>query len=626
MDLASEPSGMNVRRVGGLALGAAGVVYGDIGTSPLYTVQECFGHGLEVTPANVMGIASLLLWSILIVVTLKYVMFVMRADNRGEGGILSLLALAAQTSGGKASGLAVTLGLLGAALFFGDGIITPAISVLSAMEGMEVAAPGLETVVLPLTLIVLVGLFAIQYRGTQKVGLLFGPVMVVWFLTIGFLGFRSIVLAPHILLAANPIVGLAFLVNHGTESFFILGSVVLAVTGGEALYADMGHFGKFPIKVAWFSLVLPALVLNYFGQSALLLTNADAARNPFYLTLPPWAVLPMVLLATAATVIASQAVISGVFSLTRQAIQLGFLPRLQITHTSAGEQGQIYVPRANWALLAGVVLLVVGFKSSSNLASAYGLAVTGTMAATTVLALQVARRLWHWPMAAVLAVGAVFLVVDLTFFGANLLKFMSGGWFPAVIGCGAFVVMITWRDGRARLSQRLAEQSMPITTFLSADAAHPARRVAGTAIFLTGNPDFVPVSLLHNLKHNKVLHERVVIMTVLTEPIPHVPARDRLRIEDLGSGFFRMVVRYGFFQEPDIPVALKLARTQGMEFEMMRTSFYLGRETVIPALNPVMAPWRVNLFTMMSRNAVAATEFFGIPPGRVVELGAQVEM
>ena len=620
-----ETTGVDVQRVASLALAAAGVVYGDIGTSPLYTVQECFGHGLEVTRDNVFGIASLLLWSIIIVVTLKYILFVMRADNRGEGGILALLALAGD--GRAASGMMLTLGLFGSALFYGDGIITPAISVLSAIEGMEVAAPALESMVVPLALVVLAMLFAVQAHGTQRIGALFGPIMVVWFSTIAVLGVKYIALQPEILLAINPQYGLAFLAQHGWGSFLILGSVVLAVTGGEALYADMGHFGRLPIQLAWFVLVLPALALNYLGQSALLLNDAEAARNPFFLMVPAWGVIPMVLLATVATVIASQAVISGVFSLARQAIQLGFTPRLAIKHTSGSEEGQIYIPRANWALLIGVVVLVLGFRSSSNLAAAYGIAVTGTMAITTVLALVVAHKLWRWSTPLIVAVGTGFLVVDLTFFGANVLKIPNGGWFPLVVGCVIFAVMITWKDGRKILMTRLSEQSIPVPEFLARDAQNPARRVAGSAIFFTGNSDTIPVALLHNLKHNKVLHQRVVLMTVTTEPVPRVPARERLHIDDLGQGFYRMVVHYGFFQEPDIPLALKLASTFGLEFEMMQTSFYLGRETLSSsAVQTSMAPWREKLFIMMSRNAVAATEFFRIPPGRVVELGTQVQL
>ena len=616
---------LDVKRLSSLALGAAGVVYGDIGTSPLYTVQECFGHGLDVTNDNVFGIASLLLWSIFIVVTLKYILFVMRADNRGEGGILALLALAA--GGRPVSGIMLTLGLFGSALFYGDGIITPAISVLSAIEGMEVAAPALESMVVPLALVVLTGLFAVQSHGTQRIGAFFGPIMVVWFGTIAFLGIQSIALEPSILKAVNPWYGITFLAHHGWASFLVLGSVVLAVTGGEALYADMGHFGRLPIQVAWFALVMPALALNYLGQAALLLRDADAARNPFYLLLPSWAVMPMVLLATVATVIASQAVISGVFSLARQAVQLGFTPRLAIKHTSGSEEGQIYIPRANWALLMGVVVLVLGFRSSSNLAAAYGIAVTGTMAITTILALVVAKRLWHWPNWSLVVVGVGFLVVDLTYFGANVLKIPNGGWFPLVVGCAIFAVMITWKDGRRILFERLKEQSMPIAMFLERDAQKPARRVAGSAVFFTGNSDTMPLALLHNLKHNKVLHERVVLLTVVTEPVPRVPARERLQIDDLGQGFYRMVVHYGFFQEPDIPLALKLASTFGLEFEMMTTSFYLGRETLSSSPSQTsMAPWREKLFIMMSRNAVAATEFFRIPPGRVVELGTQVQL
>ena len=621
----------DIKRLTGLSLAAMGVVYGDIGTSPLYTLKECFDpdHGVPLTPENIYGIASLVFWAIIIVVTLKYVLFVMRADNRGEGGILALLALALRATGTDKNhvGILMVLGLIGAALFFGDGMITPAISVLSAVEGLEVGTPIFTPFVVPITLVVLIGLFAIQSHGTELVGRLFGPVMVVWFFALGALGLTEIVGHPAVLGSLNPAYGLSFLFNHGWAAFMVLGSVVLAVTGGEALYADMGHFGKLPIQISWFILVLPALVLNYFGQAALMLDNPEAAKNPFYLLVPEIGLYPMVILATLATVIASQAVISGVFSLSRQAVQLGYSPRLEIKHTSDEEEGQIYIPRANWGLLVAIIALVVGFKSSSNLAAAYGIAVTGTMATTTILALVVARFQWKWPLWLCLAMGAAFLVVDLAFFGANLLKVANGGWFPLAVGAAMFLLMATWRRGRQILTKRLAEGAMPLDMFLAQQKdSQSIIRVRGTAIFMTGDTATVPIALLHNLKHNKALHQRVVFMTVQTEDIPRVAARDRVVVEGLVEGFYRITVRYGFVQEPDIPRVLRLCKAFGLEFDMMDTSFFLGRETLIPSVHPEMAEWRERLFVVMSRNAVSATDFFRIPAGRVVELGTQVQL
>ncbi|WP_442915479.1 potassium transporter Kup [Magnetospirillum sp. ME-1] len=617
--------------MGALTLAAIGVVYGDIGTSPLYTLKECFDpdHGIPSTPDNVIGIASLVFWAILLVVTAKYVLFVMRADNRGEGGILSLLALAVRATGGDRGlvGPMVGLGLFGAALFIGDGMITPAISVLSAVEGLEVGTPFFAPFVVPITLAVLVGLFAIQSRGTETVGRLFGPVMVVWFITLAVLGIAQIVEHPYILKAMNPAYGAVFLATHGWIAFIVLGSVVLAVTGAEALYADMGHFGKRPIQLAWFILVLPALALNYFGQAALILEDPAAAKNPFYLLVPDWGLYPMVILATMATIIASQAVISGVFSLSRQAVQLGYSPRLDIRHTSDEEEGQIYIPRANWGLLLGIFALVIGFKSSSNLAAAYGIAVTGTMAATTILALVVAHRSWNWPLWLCVVLGVAFLSIDIGFLSANLLKVAQGGWFPLAVGFGMLLLMATWRKGREILSRRLADGAMPLDMFMAQQKeSSNILRVRGTAVFMTGGTDTVPIALLHNLKHNKVLHQRVVFLTVITEDIPRVSARDRLVVEGLAEGFYRITVRYGFFQEPDIPKVLRLCKAFGLEFEMMDTSFFLGRETLVPSTHPEMPEWRERLFVIMSRNAVAATDFFRIPAGRVVELGIQVQL
>jgi KUP system potassium uptake protein len=627
----NPPEKTDVRRLGALTLAAVGVVYGDIGTSPLYTLKECFDpdHGIPSSPENVIGIASLVFWAIILVVTVKYVLFVMRADNRGEGGILSLLALAVRATGGDRGlvGPMVGLGLFGAALFIGDGMITPAISVLSAVEGLEVGTPFFSPFVVPITLAVLVGLFAIQSRGTETVGRLFGPVMVVWFLALAVLGIAQITQHPYILKAMNPAYGAVFLATHGWIAFIVLGSVVLAVTGAEALYADMGHFGKRPIQIAWFVLVLPALALNYFGQAALILEDPAAAKNPFYLLVPDWGLYPMVILATMATIIASQAVISGVFSLSRQAVQLGYSPRLDIRHTSDEEEGQIYIPRANWGLLLGIFALVIGFKSSSNLAAAYGIAVTGTMLATTVLSLVVAHRMWNWPLWLCVALGALFLSIDIGFLSANLLKVAQGGWFPLAVGLGMLLLMATWRKGREILTRRLSEGALPLDLFMAQQKESTSiLRVRGTAVFMTGGTDTVPIALLHNLKHNKVLHQRVVFLTVVTEDIPRVPARDRVVVEGLAEGFYRITVRYGFFQEPDIPKVLRLCKAFGLEFEMMDTSFFLGRETMVSSTHPEMPEWRQRLFVVMSRSAVSATDFFRIPAGRVVELGIQVQM
>jgi KUP system potassium uptake protein len=617
-----SPAAPETRRVFALALGAVGVVYGDIGTSPLYTLKECFGAagGVPVSSANVLGILSLIFWAILSVVTLKYVSFVMRADNRGEGGILALLALAGPR---RTGGLILPLGLFGAALFYGDGMITPAISVLSAIEGLQVASPELDAVVLPLTIVVLIGLFTIQKHGTGAVGTWFGPITLAWFAAIGLCGAAGILRQPEVLAALDPRHGARFIAADGLRAFYVLGSVVLAVTGGEALYADMGHFGRTPIKLAWYGAAMPALLLNYFGQGALILGDPEALKNPFYLLVPGWALYPTIALATAATVIASQAVISGVFSLTRQAVQLGFLPRLGIDHTSDEEQGQIYIPSANWGLLAAVLALVVGFRSSSNLAAAYGIAVTGTMAITSVLVLVVAHRLWRWPRALCVLLGIVLLAVDLSFLGANLLKIPEGGWVPLAVGAAVFLVMTTWSRGRSALAARLAADAVPVEAFL----ARPPQvaRVPGTAVFMTGSADTVPLALLHNLKHNKALHERVVFLRVVTEDVPRVPARDRLVVEGLAEGFYRVTLRYGFFQDPDIPKALRLSKAFGLEFDMLATSFFVGHETILPATaDPLLPWWRTNLYMLLANFSARATDFFRIPSNRVVELGAQV--
>ncbi|MBK8918020.1 MAG: potassium transporter Kup [Betaproteobacteria bacterium] len=616
-------------RLSALTLAALGVVYGDIGTSPLYAIKEVFGsahHPVPITPENVLGILSLFLWSLLVVVTLKYVAFIMRADNKGEGGIMALMTLALR-SGDPASRrqkILIALGLFGAALFYGDGAITPAISVLSAVEGLEVITPAFTPYVLPITLAILAGLFALQRHGTARVGAYFGPVMVVWFAVLAVLGLIQIAAHPGVLAAINPLHGAAFLAAHPSLGFFSLGAVVLCITGAEALYADMGHFGARPIQLAWVGYVLPALTLNYFGQGALLLADPEAVANPFYLLAPEWARYPLVLLAGIATVIASQAVISGAFSITRQAMQLGYSPRLEVQHTSEQEIGQIYLPAMNWLLFAAVVGLVVGFRSSSNLAAAYGIAVTGTMFITNLLAIAVAVRLWRWsPLRAVL--GALpFILIDLGFFLANSVKIPDGGWFPIVFGLVIFVLLTTWKRGRELLNHRLASDALPLEPFVSGLASEDIPRIPGNAVFLTPDPERVPHALLHSLKHYKCLHERVVILAVRVFEVPRVPEIDRVEIRDLGQGFWQVVIQYGFMDEPDIPAALAACSPAGLALESLETSYFLGRETLIPRLGSEMAYWRELIFVALFRNAGSATAFFRIPSNRVVELGAQV--
>ena len=626
----NPPESPNSKNVLALAIGAVGVVYGDIGTSPLYALKEAFSgpHGAEINHGNILGVLSLMLWALILVVSLKYVLFMMRADNKGEGGIMALIALTQRVfrAESRRKWVLLTLGLFGAALFYGDGMITPAISVLSAVEGLEVAAPALHAYVIPISLTVLVGLFFIQSKGTGPVGNLFGPVMILWFIVLGLLGLLSIVRTPAVLASFNPLHGLGYFHTHGITGLIILGAVVLAVTGGEALYADMGHFGKRPIRYAWVGFVFPALSLNYLGQGALLLRDPAAAMNPFYLLAPEWALYPMIVLATLATVIASQAVISGAFSVTRQAIQLGYIPRMQVLHTSDSEIGQIYIPFINWSLLTGVALLILGFKSSSNLASAYGIAVTGTMAIDTILAFTVVWALWKWPLPVVLGGAAFFLIIDLAFFGANVPKIIHGGWFPLAIGIAVFTLLSTWKRGRELLFQRMKNDDIDLTTFIEGIAAFEHQRVPGTAIFLHATGKGVPHALLHNLSHNKVLHERVVILRAITEEVPSIPDTERIRLEELGSGFYRLEIRFGFREEPDIPKALKLCDALGLHFAMMETTFFLSRETLIPTKLPGMAMWRENIFAAMAQNAESAMRFFKLPVNRVVELGTQIEI
>ena len=606
------------------------MVYGDIGTSPLYSLRECFHgeHGVAATHDNVLGVLSLIFWSLMLIISVKYILFVMRADNKGEGGILALLALIAQGPDAKRKSRArlIALGLFGAALLYGDGMITPAISVLSAVEGLEVVTHIFEPYIVPITLVILVILFMIQSRGTTRVGMLFGPVMVVWFVTIAVLGISWVVREPRVLAAFNPFHGLTFFQANGWHGFVVLGAVFLVVTGGEALYADMGHFGPKPIRLAWFSIVLPALFLNYLGQGAMILLDPAAASSPFYLMAPRWALLPLVVLATAAAIIASQALISGAFSLTRQAIQLGYSPRLEISYTSAHHQGQIYVPQVNWALMVATLGLVVGFRSSSALAAAYGIAVSLTMLITTMLAYLVARGAWGVRRPVAGSIALFFFLIELAFFGANLTKVAHGGWFPLVVGIIVYTVLSTWKAGRALLAQRMRERLYPFDRFLQDIEAYPPQRVSGTAIFMTSNLQGTPPTLLHNLQHNKVLHERVVLLTVTTSDVPHVSADDRTTVDALGHGFYRLTLRYGFMEEPDVPDALAEASARGFLMDLNETTFFLGVETLLATRRPGLPLWRERLFVLIARNALRANAFFKIPPERVVELGMQVEL
>jgi KUP system potassium uptake protein len=616
--------------LGLLTLSAIGVVYGDIGTSPLYALRECFHgtHGVAPTHENVLGVLSLIFWSLTLIISIKYILFVMRADNNGEGGILALLALVAQSPDAKRKSRAslIALGLFGAALLYGDGMITPAITVLGGVEGLEIVTHIFEPYIVPITLVILVILFMIQSRGTTHVGMLFGPVMVVWFVTIAILGLTWIVKEPRVLAAFNPLHAATFFETNGWHGFVVLGAVFLVVTGGEALYADMGHFGPRPIRLAWFSIVLPALFLNYLGQGAMILLNPAAASSPFYLMAPRWGLLALVVLATMAAIIASQALISGAFSLTRQAIQLGYSPRLEIAYTSEHHQGQIYVPQVNWTLMVCTLGLVLGFQSSSALAAAYGIAVTLTMLITTMLAYLVARGAWGVRRVVAGSIALFFFLIEFSFFGANLLKVAHGGWFPLVVGAVVYTLLSTWKRGRALLASRMRERLYPFDQFLRDIEAYPPQRVTGTAVFMTSNLTGTPPTLLHNLQHNKVLHERVILLTVVTSDIPYVAANKRTEIETLGHGFYRLTVRYGFMEEPDVPDALARASSQGFKIDLDETTFFLGLETLLATRRPGLPLWRERLFVLIARNAVRANAFFKIPPDRVVELGMQVEL
>ncbi|MCC7125140.1 MAG: potassium transporter Kup [Acidobacteria bacterium] len=609
-----------------LTLAAIGVVYGDIGTSPLYAMRECFfgSHSVPPSHENVLGVLSLIIYSLILVISVKYIALVMRADNQGEGGILALTALLPVREGkGGRTPVLILLGLVGASLLYGDGMITPAITVLGAVEGMTIVTPVFSRYVVPTAVVILIAVFAIQRHGTTSVGRLFGPIMVVWFVVLAVLGVRSLLHAPEVLGAVDPSHAVTFFREHGLHGVAVMGAVFLVVTGGEALYADMGHFGRKPIRLAWFALVLPALLLNYFGQGALLLHDPAAAANPFFLLAPAWATIPLVALATAAAIIASQALISGVFSLTQQAIQLGYCPRLDIIYTSSHEIGQVYVPQANWALMLSTLAIVIGFGSSTALAAAYGIAVTLTMLITAILLHVVAIERWHWPAPLVFAITAVFLTIDLLFFGANVLKITHGGWLPLVIGAVLFTLMTTWKTGRRIVAARLTSRSIPLDEFVGGLTQSPPVRVPGTAVFMTAQPRGTPPALAHNLRHNKVLHERVISLLVKTSPVPHVAAADRVEVRDVGQGVFDVVLRFGFMEDVDVPQALREAPALQVTDE---ATYFLGRETLLLTRTAAMAHWRERLFVFMARNAGRAAGFFRLPPDRIVELGVQVEI
>jgi KUP system potassium uptake protein len=609
-----------------LCLASLGIVYGDIGTSPLYSMRECFhgAHGTDPTAGNVLGVLSLIFWSLILIVSVKYLLLILRADNHGEGGILALAAVV--TDEKERSGPLFLLGLFGAALLYADGMITPAISVMSAVEGLHVATPMFDNYVGPIAILVLVALFLLQARGTASVGAIFGPVTFLWFVVLGILGIYHIARMPQVLEAVNPWHAWHFFAANGILAFVVLGSVFLVVTGGEALYADIGHFGVAPIRATWFAIVLPSLVLNYFGQGALLLSDPSAVSNPFYRMAPDWALYPLVALATSAAVIASQAIISGAFSLTMQAIQLGYSPRLRVHYTSAEMIGQIYVPAVNWLLMISCVGLVVGFETSSQLAAAYGVAITSTMLITTVLLYFVMAHTWRWPAFVTIPVAGFFLAIDLAFFGANSLKILHGGWFPILVSGSIFFVMLTWRDGRRILSQRIRDMTAPLDLFFEDVRTCGIHRVSGTAIYMSGNSVGTPLALLHNLKHNKVLHDRVILLTVTTDPVPYTRSAERITLERLEEGFLRVRVHFGFMEKPDIPSALLELKRWDIELNPMDTTFFIGRETILAADKPGLAPWRALLFASLTRNAGDVTSYFGLPPNRVVELGTRVEM
>jgi KUP system potassium uptake protein len=622
---------LNASRFHIITLAALGIVFGDIGTSPLYALKECFSieHGVAFTPCAVLGVISMLFWAITIVVSLKYILFVMRADNNGEGGALALMALSMRTTknGSARAKILIMLGVFGACMFYGDVVITPAISVLSAVEGLEIAAPGLSRYVVPIALVILISLFLIEKHGTTVVGKLFGPVMLIWFLSIGLIGVLNILKKPEILAVVNPYYAFTFMQQNALQAFIVLGSIVLVLTGAEALYADMGHFGIRPIRFAWLFTVMPCLILNYLGQGASLLINPDTIQNPFYLMIPDPLLFPMLILATAAAVIASQAVISGAFSLTSQAILLGFVPRMLILHTSENERGQIYVPVINWILLALVVSVVVVFQKSDNLAAAYGVAVTTTMLITTILAAVVMRTVWKWNPLLVAFVISIFFIIDFTFFAANLLKIIEGGWFPLLLGGFAFLLLMTWYSGRMLLHKRNKYEGIPLEPFIKDLMIHPPHRVEGTAVFMTGDITTVPAALLHNLKHNHILHERVFFLKISTRDIPYIADNDRLNLQEISPNIYVLSAAFGFKEAPDVHIVMSLASNQfGMEFDIMATSFFLARDTIVPSSIPGMYPWREKLFAWMYQNAAKPSDFFRVPVNRVVELGTKIEI
>ena len=612
-----------------LSLGALGVVYGDIGTSPLYAFRECFApeHHLAPSPANILGVLSLIFWSLILIISIEYLVFVMRADNRGEGGIVALMSLVgSKQTPSRRRTILVGLGLFGAALLYGDGMITPAISVLSAIEGLNVATPIFKDYVVYITVAVLIGLFTVQKYGTAKVGAIFGPVMLAWFSVLALMGISHIIHEPAVLQAVMPTHAINFFIRNQGTGFLVLGSVFLVITGGEALYADMGHFGIRPIRWVWFSFVLPSLLLNYFGQGAFLLHTPSGVSNPFFRMAPQWALIPLVVLATAAASIASQAVISGAFSLTRQAVQLGYLPRIRIRHTSVREIGQIYIPSVNWFLMISAIALVFAFQKSTNLAAAYGVAVTATMGITTTLTAVYARDRWRWPLYGAIAFALFFLCFDLSFFGANIVKVREGGWFPLAVGLSIFTLMSTWRQGRRILNQRLSEGVLSTEAFVNELGRGRVHRVPGTAIFMSRSSDGVPTTLLHNIKHNKVVHDKVVLLTVETEETSHLGADERYEWQELGHGVYRLLLRFGYMEDPDIPETLQKIESGPVTFNNMTTSYFLGRETLIPTKRPGMAIWREHIFAWMMRNSSSASTFFSLPANQVIELGAQVEL